>query len=109
MNSTHDKILALIESQGKANAGTMSRYFDLAPNYIQDVIKQLYRARKIHISDYKPDARNCMRPLYSVGAKLDAIKPPVKLATQKRHERLIARQEPFVPRRDVAAQWMTHI
>ena len=109
MNTTDSMVLKIVTEQGPINSQSVSRHFDLAPGHIQEVLRNLYKKRYIHIAEYKPDVRNCMRPWYAAGNKLDALKPPIKYATERRRERLLANKQPFTPRRDVAAEWMTHL
>lgn len=109
MNTTDSMVLKIVTERGPINSQSVSAHFDLAPGHIQEVLRNLYRKRYIYISEYKPDKRNCMRPCYSVGNEPDAIKPPVKYATERKMERMLANRQPFTPRRDVASEWMTHL
>ncbi len=109
MNTTNSMVLKIINERGTVNSETISKHFDLAPGHIQDILRSLYKSRLIHIAEYRPDKRNCLRPWYAAGNKIDAEKPPVKYATERRRERLLAAKQPFTPRRDIASEWMTHL
>ena len=109
MNTTDSLVLKIIKENDGVNCEFISKYFDLGYTHIQSIIKKFHVRGIIYISAYKPDKRNCMRPLYSFGNKEDVAKPPVKYATQRRHERILSAQQPFTPRRDIASAWMTHL
>lgn len=109
MNTTDRLVLQIIKDNDGVNCEFVSKHFEVGATHIQSIIKKFHVRKMIYISAYKPDKRNCMRPLYSYGNKEDAIKPPVKYATERRHERLLALNAPFIPRRDIAAEWMTHL
>ena len=109
MNTTIAKVLQVVMDEGSVNSESVSRHFELASGHIQEILRNLHKSNLLYISSYKPDKRNCLRPMYSIGNKIDAEKPPVKYATERRKERLLAAKQPFTPRRDVASVWMTHL
>lgn len=109
MNTTDSLVLQIVKENDGVNCEFVSKDFDLNINYIQSVLKKLHLKGMIYISAYKPDKRNCLRPMYMYGNEPDAPRPPIKYATERRQERMLAARAPFTPRRDVASEWMTHL
>lgn len=109
MNTTDSLVLQIIKDNDGVNCEFVSKHFELGYTHIQSIIKKFHLKGMIYISAYKPDKRNCMRPIYSYGNEPDAVKPPVKYATERKQERILASKAPFIPRRDVASEWMTHL
>jgi len=109
MNPTTSRVLQIIKDNDGVNCELVSMHFDLGPNHIQEIIRKLHRDNIVYISAYKPDKRNCLRPMYMYGNEPDAAKPPIKYATERRQERLLEARKPFTPRRDMASEWMTHL
>ena len=109
MNTTDRLVLQIVKDNDGVNCEFVSKHFEVGPTHIQSILKKFHIKGMIYISAYKPDKRNCMRPLYSYGSGEDAVKPPVKYATERKQERMLAARAPFTPHRDIAAEWMTHL
>ena len=108
-HNTYSMVLKVVTEQSPINSESVARNFELAPGHIQQILRNLHQARLIYVKEYRPDKRNCLRPWYAAGDEMDAEKPPIKYATERRKERLLAAKQPFTPRRDVASVWMTHL
>lgn len=108
-HNTYSLVLKIVTEQSPINLESVARNFELSPRHIQQILTNLHQARLIYVKEYRPDKRNCLRAWYAAGDEMDAEKPPVKYATERRKERLLAAKQPFTPRRDVASVWMTHL
>lgn len=108
-HNTYSLVLKIVTEQSPINLESVARNFELSPRHIQQILTNLHEAMLIYVKEYRPDKRNCLRPWYAAGNEVDAEKPPVKYATERRKERLLAAKQPFTPRRDVASVWMTHL
>lgn len=109
MNTTDRLVLQIVKDNDGVNCEFVSKHFEVGPTHIQSILKKFHIRGMIYIAAYKPDKRNCLRPMYMYGNEPDAPKPPVKYATERKYERMLASKAPFTPRRDIAAEWMTHL
>lgn len=106
---THSRfiILDIIKKEGRISSVQLRRKVDLSDNTISDYLRHLHEENKIYVVDWCRDKRNCARPVYAAGNKPDVEKPPVKGKYVPKYKN--KEVEVFKPRRDEAAEWMTHL
>lgn len=109
MNATSARVLQIVKDNDGVNCESVASHFELGPNHIQALLKKMHQDNLIYIGSYKPDKRNCLRPMYMYGNEPDAPRPPIKYASERKQERLLEAKRPFIPRRDMASEWMTHL
>lgn len=102
-----DMILDIVKKEGRISAVQLRNKVNLADTTITDYLRNLHDAKKIYIVDWYRDKRNCARPVFAAGNKIDADKPPLKGKYVPKNPKV--EKEAFVPRRDEASAWMTHL
>ena len=69
-------------------------------------VRILRMENMIYVSEWIQNSRNVPTMVLSVGNKLDAEKPPIKLQALKKHEKKLKVYAKFTPRPDEAAAWL---
>jgi len=110
-NPTYNSVLSVLSTYGKVNSELLCKHTGLSKGMASYYLRMMQTENVVYIAEWKPDKRNVFRAVYSLGKEIDAPKPDRKEATLKRKA---AKQEyfkpkKFIPRRDIAAEWMTHL
>jgi hypothetical protein len=110
-NPTYNSVLSIFATFGKVNIELVCKHTGLSNGMASHYLRMMQTEGVIYIADWKPDRRNMFRAVYELGKEPDVPKPDRK---ETKRKRLAAKQEyfkpkTFVPHRDIASAWMTHL